>query len=74
MKDFTRAPVLSKARNEHRCAYCGDPIPRGEVYTTQKGCRANTFYLYRFHNDCFKVVTEELGGEFVVYGGERPDV
>lgn len=77
MSDHHSTPTHPKARREHRCIYCGGPIPVGEQYVQQTGIFDGSPYRSRYHAECFETCVEECrsGGEweFSPYDGEYPE-
>ena len=41
-----------KARKEHACYWCGEPILIGEQYMDEKGIGDDGSYGYRMHVEC----------------------
>ena len=64
MSDYHRPPTHPKARTEHRCIYCGGPIPVGEKYTQQTGFYDGAAYRNRYHDECYA----DCGNECSYYG------
>lgn len=64
-----------KARKPHRCAWCGETIPVGEVHRRETGTYCGEFQDNRFHAECVGAAQEhcqENDGEFFPYENERP--
>lgn len=47
-----------KARKEHRCIWCGEPISSGEHYHFQVGIFDGDFQNNKFHQECAKASSE----------------
>ena len=44
-----------KARKDHKCIYCGETIPKGEVYIWEKGIYDGDIYEWHEHKKCYEV-------------------
>lgn len=51
--------TIRKARKEHKCNYCGLPIPVGKKYIHQT-LKNDDIYTWKSHEDCHELI-EELG-------------
>lgn len=74
MSDFYRDAEWRKAAKEHRCTYCGEPVPKGEFYKEQTGVWDGKAFRNKFHSECFDALCEEGEEEFCPYSNERPRV
>lgn len=72
MTDFFRPSTSPKARTQHRCSYCGEPIHQGEVYQRQTGMYDGRWFCNKFHPECADDLDASGGGEFLPYSNERP--
>lgn len=73
MSDFLRPSVQHKARKPHRCTYCGESIDVDSVYHRQTGVWDGSWFVSKFHPECFEELCEDpYGGEFTPYSQERP--
>jgi hypothetical protein len=59
MSDLHSTPTHPTARKEHRCTYCGGPVPAGEKYTQQTGFFDGAPYRNRYHSECYVTCREE---------------
>lgn len=73
MSDFCRTAKQRKAAKDHRCTYCGEGIPKGEVYREQTGVWEGAAFRNTFHEECFKALCDEGEGEFTPYSETRPE-
>ena len=73
MSDFCRTAEQRKAAKDHRCTYCGEGIPRGEVYQEQTGVWDGAAFRNKFHAECFQALCDEGEGEFTPYSETRPE-
>ena len=65
-----RYPV---GRKDHRCEWCGEPIPMGEKHTQYVGMWENEFQNWRMHNECFSAADhEDMEDGFTPFEHERP--
>ena len=48
-----------KARKEHRCDWCPEPIDVGEVHCYHSGVDNEGFYSWRIHADCKQAIERE---------------
>jgi hypothetical protein len=63
-----------KARKQHRCIWCGEPIMVGEVHEHSVSKYMSDLQDHRFHLECVKPCEEgcaEMDGEFMPYENER---
>jgi hypothetical protein len=62
------------ARKDHRCAWCGDKIHKGEVHYHYKGKWQGEFQNWRMHNDCYGYAYDNdyLFDGFDQFDNERP--
>jgi hypothetical protein len=72
MSDFQnhRTP---KARKEHKCEWCGEPIPKGEVHYQFTGIWQGDWQNWRMHDGCHEIASlnNELDDGFYPYEHER---
>ena len=77
MADHHSEPTRPTARKEHRCIYCGGPIPVGEQYVQQTGFFDGAPYRNRYHAECWTDCAEECehygDWEFSPHNGEWPE-
>ena len=71
MGDFgeVRHPVAAK---EHRCEWCGEPIPKGEKHAHFVGKWENEFQNWRMHYECHDYADDTICEGFTPYEHERP--
>lgn len=72
MGNFYNDHEHRRARKEHRCTYCGEMIPVGEVYVYQTGVYEESWYTSKMHDECFDAMTETGEEEYMPYSNERP--
>lgn len=72
MSDFYHLHVTKTARKEHRCSYCGEPIPAGDRYVYQTGIYDGRWFVSRMHSECFGDLVESGEDEYILYSNERP--
>jgi hypothetical protein len=72
MSDFCRPAEQRKAAKEHRCTYCGEGIPKGEVYQEQTGFWDGAAFRSKFHGECYQELCAEGEGEFTPFSEDRP--
>lgn len=76
MSDYHSTPTHPKARKEHRCIYCGGPIPTGEQYVQQTGFYDGAPYRNRYHAECYDDCANECAyyneWEFMPYSADYP--
>jgi hypothetical protein len=64
------------ARKEHRCSWCGQHIPVGEVYVRTRFVFEGNPGSNKFHLECDKAAADDYadcGEGFVPYENERPE-
>lgn len=62
-----------KARKNHECLWCGQPIPKGEIYSRWVGIFEGDFNCNKMHLECSKAFSEEENEGFILPGeNERP--
>jgi hypothetical protein len=64
-----------RARKAHRCSWCGQPIPVGEVYLRTRFVFEGYPGSNRFHLECDKAAADdyaECGEGFMPYENQRP--
>lgn len=65
-----------KARKKHRCIWCGESIPVGEVYVDERSVYDGCIQRHRWHPECLAGARAEwnAGGdtEFEAHQNERP--
>ena len=63
-----------KAAKDHRCEWCGETIPKGEVHAKYTGMWEGDFQNWRMHQECYdvSVLNDELIDGFAPYENERP--
>ena len=61
---------VQKARKEHRCEDCDQPIFKGETYTRQFVKDCGDTWTYKAHSDCLKVSWEMFRHFGLSYGDE----
>jgi len=74
MSDFFRDATEHRSRDNRRCTYCGEPINKGDFYKRQTGVWDGSWFVSRFHHECFDDLCEQGEGEFAPYENERPEV
>jgi hypothetical protein len=47
-----------KARKEHHCFCCGEPISKGSIYITRAGVGYDGFFRMQMHPECEKATSE----------------
>jgi hypothetical protein len=72
VSDFHDTPTTPKARKEHTCIACLRPIPKGEVYTQQKGFYESKPYTNRYHDECWATLSREGDFDFIPGDVEPP--
>lgn len=63
------------ARKEHKCTWCGQPIPVGTEYRRVRGIFEGDPQISKFHPECDEAATEDYrqwGEGFMPYENERP--
>jgi hypothetical protein len=64
-----------KARKQHKCTWCGQPIFKGEDYVKWNSVE-DSWFTNKMHGDCLEALDEEIraGGdcEYAPYDNERP--
>jgi ribosomal protein L37AE/L43A len=73
MTDYVRPSIVRKAAKQHRCTYCGEAIPQGELHREQTGFWDGAAFRNRFHDECYQELSAEGEGEFTPYSHERPE-
>ena len=75
MMDILREGKV-KARKAHRCHWCGEEIPAGEIYYRYEGRFDDRWQSTPMHLDCYADSLEDPGltydGYFTPYENERP--
>lgn len=65
--------LYPRARKQHRCEWCGEPIPVGEKHTQYVGKWEGEFQNWRMHNECFDSADKEDRQDgFSPFENERP--
>lgn len=61
-------------RKDHRCEWCGQSIPKGEMFQHFVGKWDNEFQNWRMHDECYNAASQDddLIDGFCPYGNERP--
>jgi len=72
MSDFYTPVQTRRAAKQHKCVYCGGPIPKGEQHQFQSGVYDGSWYNNRYHEECWHVLSEECEFEFMPGDGEIP--
>jgi hypothetical protein len=74
MSDFGRSSH-PKARKDHRCEWCGQSIPRGEVHYLFVGVWEGEWQNWRMHEECSKYanLNNEFIDGFTPFENERPE-
>ena len=52
MSDFGQT-VEHAGRKDHRCEWCGENIPKGEIFAHFKGMWEGDFQNWRMHLECY---------------------
>jgi len=62
------------ARKEHRCEWCGEPIPKGEKHIHGSGVWEGDWQNWRMHNECHEIglLNDEITDGFSPFENERP--
>ena len=47
-----------RARKDHKCGWCDNPIKKGVVYIKQIGLFEGEFFTYKTHEKCFANIHE----------------
>jgi hypothetical protein len=65
-----------RARKQHRCIWCGEPIAVGETYRHERSVYDGAMQDHKWHRECDADFRESLddGGdeEFLPYSAPRP--
>ncbi|MDE2098651.1 MAG: hypothetical protein KGL39_15460 [Patescibacteria group bacterium] len=64
------------ARKDHRCSWCGHPIPKGARYVYSSGIWEGRFVVNKMHPECDVAAADdfrESGEGFTPYDNERPN-
>lgn len=63
-----------KAAKDHRCEWCGETIPNGDIHTRGSGVWEGDWQNWRMHNECFDVgaLNDEITDGFSPFENERP--
>jgi hypothetical protein len=65
------------ARKQHRCIWCGQPIPVGEKYRNERSVYDGEMQAHHWHQECAaaqQAEGSEYGEwEFSPYDNERPE-
>lgn len=75
MSCTTISESTQRARKAHRCSWCGQPIPVGEVYVRTRFAFEGDPGSNKFHLECDKAAEDdyaEWGEGFMPYENERP--
>lgn len=72
MGDCFLRNIPRKARKNHRCDYCGQPIHAGEFYEYSTGIYDSTYWDCKGHIECVEEC-DDTDDEFSRYCYERPD-
>lgn len=62
------------ARKDHRCIWCGENIPKGEQYVSERSTYDDEFQNHHWHIECLiyaQDVSDENPWEFSPYENER---
>ena len=65
-----------KARKDHRCIWCGQVIPKGSEYVSERSVFDGEMQNHHWHEECLDSAREnndECEWEFEPYGNERPE-
>lgn len=59
---------------DHRCEWCGETIPKGEVFAHYKGQWQGEWQNWRMHEECHESasLSDDLQEGFMPFEGERP--
>jgi hypothetical protein len=63
------------ARKDHKCSWCGQPIPKGTRYAYSSGIFEGRMVVNKMHPECDAAAIEdfrEWGEGFTPYDNERP--
>ena len=64
-----------KAKKPHKCTWCGQQIPIGEVYRRWRSVD-NSFFVSKMHEECVGAMLEEFretrDNEYLPFENERP--
>lgn len=63
------------ARKEHRCSWCGQPIPIGEEYVRVRGVFEGNPLVNKLHPECDDAAAadyREWGEGYSLYENDRP--
>jgi hypothetical protein len=56
--DFNAWRTVKSARQQHKCEWCGEPIPPGASYERAAGKSEGDFYSLPMHPECTKPAAE----------------
>lgn len=73
MADFGEITYHS-GRKEHRCIWCGEIIPKGEVFAHYRGISENEWQNWRMHKECLEATDKDdvdLSDGFYEYEHKR---
>ena len=64
-----------KAAKDHRCEWCGEAIPKGEVHVQGSGMWEGDWQNWRMHNECYEMgnLNDEIVEGFSPFENERPE-
>ena len=62
-------------RKDHRCIWCGGPIPKGESHNHFSGMWEGEWQNWRMHHECYEQSSDDdtLRDGFTPYEGEMPE-
>lgn len=62
------------ARKAHRCIWCGQEIPKGMQYTSERSVFDGEMQNHHWHNECLADAhaNNDTEWEFMSYSNERP--
>ena len=63
-----------KAAKNHRCEWCGETIPKGEIHFQFTGVWESEWQNWRMHEECSEIYSLNDDGEgFSPFENERPE-
>jgi hypothetical protein len=62
----------TKAKKDHRCTYCGEPILKGDPYLRWKSVGEDGWFTSKMHSECHQDHCESGDHEYFAYQNERP--
>ena len=67
--------AVRKAKKEHQCIWCGEPIKAGDFFRDERSLYEGQFQHHRWHPECDKAAAEYFAdgeSEFTACENERP--